>query len=215
MILKIIKVNTDIDIITNSYIVSDENRKEGAIIDPGGEANKIIEMINTLDLKIKYIILTHCHIDHIGALKELKEQTKATVLISRKGAEEINNPYMNLSTYFDKNLMYIDIDARIDEGDLIHIGDLEFKVINTPGHTKDSICLYCEKENLLFSGDTIFAGTWGRTDLPSGNMEEIMNSINEKILILPDETVVYPGHDRPTTVGDEKVIYKELKETDI
>ncbi len=215
MILKIIKVNTDIDIITNSYIVSDENRKEGAIIDPGGEADKIIEMINTLDLKIKYIILTHCHIDHIGALKELKEQTKATILMSRKGAEEINNPYMNLSTYFDKELMYIDVDARIDEGDLIHIGDLEFKVIDTPGHTRDSICLYCEKENLLFSGDTIFAGTWGRTDLPSGNMEEIMNSINEKILILPDETMVYPGHDRPTTVGDEKVIYKELKETDI
>lgn len=215
MILKIIKVNTDIDIITNSYIVSDENRKEGAIIDPGGEADKIIEMINTLDLKIKYIILTHCHIDHIGALKELKEQTKATILMSRKGAEEINNPYMNLSTYFDKELMYIDVDARIDEGDLIHIGDLEFKVIDTPGHTRDSICLYCEKENLLFSGDTMFAGTWGRTDLPSGNMEEIMNSINEKILILPDETMVYPGHDRPTTVGDEKVIYKELKETDI
>lgn len=215
MILKIIKVNTDIDIITNSYIVSDENRKEGAIIDPGGEADKIIEMINTLDLKIKYIILTHCHIDHIGALKELKEQTKATILMSRKGAEEINNPYMNLSTYFDKELMYIDVDARIDEGDLIHIGELEFKVIDTPGHTRDSICLYCEKENLLFSGDTMFAGTWGRTDLPSGNMEEIMNSINEKILILPDETMVYPGHDRPTTVGDEKVIYKELKETDI
>ena len=215
MILKIIKVNTDIDIITNSYIVSDENRTEGAIIDPGGEADKIIEMINTLDLKIKYIILTHCHIDHIGALKELKEQTKATILMSRRGAEEINNPYMNLSTYFDKELMYIDVDARIDEGDLIHIGDLEFKVIDTPGHTRDSICLYCEKEKLLFSGDTMFAGTWGRTDLPSGNMEEIMNSINEKILILPDETMVYPGHDRPTTVGDEKVIYKELKETDI
>ena len=215
MILKIIKVNTDIDIITNSYIVSDENKKEGAIIDPGGEADKIIEMINTLDLKIKYIILTHCHIDHIGALKDLKEKTKATILISRKGAEEINNPYMNLSTYFDKELMYIDIDARIDDGDLIHIGDLEFKVIDTPGHTKDSICLYCEKEKLLFSGDTMFAGTWGRTDLPSGNLEEIMDSINEKILILPDETMVYPGHDRPTTVGDEKVIYKELKETDI
>ena len=214
MILKIIKVNTDIDIITNSYIVSDENKKEGAIIDPGGEADKIIEMINTLDLKIKYIILTHCHIDHIGALKDLKEKTKATILMSRKGAEEINNPYMNLSTYFDKELMYIDIDARIDDGDLIHIGDLEFKVIDTPGHTKDSICLYCEKEKLLFSGDTMFAGTWGRTDLPSGNLEEIMDSINEKILILPDETMVYPGHDRPTTVGDEKVIYKELKETD-
>ena len=215
MILKIIKVNTNIDIITNSYIVSDENRKEGAIIDPGGEANKIIEMIEALDIKIKYIILTHCHIDHIGALKEIKEYTKATILMSRKGSEEINNTDMNLSRYVGQEITGIDIDARIDEDDLIHIGDLEFKVINTPGHTIDSICLYCEKEKLLFSGDTIFAGTWGRTDLPSGNMEEIMNSINEKILILPEETMVYPGHDRPTTVGDEKVIYKDLKETDI
>lgn len=215
MILKIIKVNTNIDIITNSYIVSDENRKEGAIIDPGGEANKIIEMIEALDIKIKYIILTHCHIDHIGALKEIKEYTKATILMSRKGSEEINNTDMNLSRYFGQEITGIDIDARIDEDDLIHIGDLEFKVINTPGHTIDSICLYCEKENLLFSGDTMFAGAWGRTDLPSGNMEEIMNSINEKILILPEETMVYPGHDRPTTVGDEKVIYKDLKETDI
>ena len=215
MILKIIKVNTNIDIITNAYIVSDENRKEGAIIDPGGEANKIIEMIEALDIKIKYIILTHCHIDHIGALKEIKEYTKATILMSRKGSEEINNTDMNLSRYFGQEITGIDIDARIDEDDLIHIGDLEFKVINTPGHTIDSICLYCEKEKLLFSGDTMFAGTWGRTDLPSGNMEEIMNSINEKILILPEETMVYPGHDRPTTVGDEKVIYKDLKETDI
>lgn len=215
MILKIIKVNTDIDIITNSYIILDENKKEAAIIDPGGEADKIIDMISSLDVQIKYIILTHCHIDHIGALNQIKEYTKATVIMSRKGSEEINNPDMNLSRYFGRDLANINIDARIDDGDLIHIGNLEFKVIETPGHTEDGICLYCEKENLVFSGDTMFAGTWGRTDLPSGSMDKIMDSISNKLLVLPDETVVYPGHDRPTTVGDEKVIYNELRETDI
>lgn len=215
MILKVIKVNTNIDIVTNSYIFFDENKKEGAIIDPGGEAEKIIEMLNSLEIKIKYIILTHCHIDHIGALQELKDFTKATILVSRKGAEEINNPDMNLSSYFESTLPYVNVDARIDDGDLIHIGNIQFKVLETPGHTIDSICLYCEDEKLLFSGDTIFAGSWGRTDLPSGDMTQIMDSINEKILVLPEETVIYPGHDRPTTVGDEKVIYKELRETDI
>lgn len=215
MILKIIKVNTDVDIITNSYIILDENKKEGAIIDPGGEADKIIEMISSLEVQIKYIIITHCHIDHIGALNQIKEYTKATVLMSRRGSEEINNPDMNLSRYFGKELTNINIDARIDDGDLIHVGDLEFKVIETPGHTEDGICLYCEKEKLVFSGDTMFASSWGRTDLPSGSMEKIMDSISNKLLILPDETVVYPGHDRPTTVGDEKVIYNELRETDI
>ena len=215
MILKIIKVNTKIDIMTNTYIILEENKKEAAIIDPGGEPEKIKDMISSLDAQVKYIILTHCHIDHIGALNEIKEYTNAKILMSRDGSEEINNPNMNLSRYFGIDLSNIEVDSRVDDGDLIHIGDLEFKVITTPGHTKDGICLYCESEKMLFSGDTIFAGTWGRTDLPSGNMEEIMNSISEKLLILPDETMIYPGHNRPTTVGDEKVIYNELRETDI
>lgn len=215
MILKIIKVNTGIDIITNTYIILDEDKKEAAIIDPGGEANKIKDMIVSLDAQIKYIIITHCHYDHIGALYELKQYTNAKILISRIGSEGLNDPNINLSRFLGKDLQNIEADSRVDDGDLIHIGELEFQILDTPGHTKGGICLYCEREKLVFSGDTMFAGTWGRTDLPTGNILEIMNSINNKLLILPDDTVVYPGHGRPTTVGDEKVIYNELKETEI
>ena len=113
------------------------------------------------------------------------------------------------------NLANIEVDSRVNDGDLLHIGNLEFKVILTPGHTKDGVSIYSEKEKLVFSGDTMFAGGWGRIDLPTGSLVEIMDSITNKLLCLPDETIIYPGHDRPTTIRDEKVIYNELKQTDI
>ena len=215
MILKILKVMTSVDIITNTYIILDEEKKEAAIIDPGGEPEKIIDMISSLDAQIKYIIITHCHYDHIGALFKIKQYTNAKIFMSRIGSDGLNDPNINLSEYLDMNLPNIEVDSRVDDGDLIHIGDLEFKVLTTPGHTKGGICLYSESEKLVFTGDTIFAGSWGRTDFPTGSMVEIMNSITAKILVLPDETMVYPGHGRPTTVKDEKVIYNELKETDM
>ena len=102
-------------------------------------------------------------------------------------------------------------DSRIDDNDLIHLGNLEFKVIHTPGHTKGSSSLYLEKEKCLFSGDTIFSGTWGRTDLPTSSREDIMDSIINKILKLPDDVIVYPGHGKPTRIGDERTIYIDLK----
>ena len=105
----------------------------------------------------------------------------------------------------------IDVDARIDEGDLLHLGELEFKVLHTAGHTSGSSCLYCETENLLFSGDTLFRGTWGRTDTPTGSFEDIINSITKKLMVLPDETIVYPGHGKSTMIREEKPIYLELK----
>ena len=94
---------------------------------------------------------------------------------------------------------------------MIHVGELQFKVIETPGHTKGGLCLYCENERLVFTGDTLFSGTWGRTDLPTGNFVEIMDSITYKLMALPDETIVYPGHGRTTMISDEKNIYLELK----
>ena len=119
---------------------------------------------------------------------------------------------ISLSTYIGMEPIYLEADSRIDDEDLIHIGDIEFKVIHTPGHTKGGSCLYCEKEKLLFSGDTLFRGTWGRTDLPTGSFEDIMNSIVKKLMILPDETICYPGHGKSTKIMEEKPIYLDLEE---
>ena len=104
-----------------------------------------------------------------------------------------------------------DFDARVDDEDLLHLGELEFKVIHTPGHTSGGSCLYCEQEKLLFSGDTLFRGTWGRTDVPTGDFESVIKSITKKLMILPDETIVYPGHGKSTMIREEKPIYLELK----
>ena len=108
----------------------------------------------------------------------------------------------------------LEADSRVDDGDLIHLGDLEFRVIATPGHTKGGLSLYCEEEKLVFTGDTLFSGTWGRTDLPTGSFEDIINSIMYKLLVLPDETIVYPGHGRSTMIKEEKPIYLELRKKD-
>ena len=123
----------------------------------------------------------------------------------------LNNSDINLSGYIGLPEIELEPDSRVDGGDIIHIGNLQFKVIHTPGHTKGSSCLYCDKERCLFSGDTLFRGTWGRTDLPTGSLEEIMDSITNKLLVLPDETIVYPGHGKATMIKEEKTIYLELK----
>lgn len=211
MILKILKVETTLGNPTNCYIVEDEETKEAMCVDPGGHADKIIEMIDILNAKLKYIYLTHCHADHIGAVMELKNKKGGKILIHRYDAEGLNDESINLSPYIDMGDIELEADSRIDDGDLIHVGNLEFKVIHTPGHTKGGTSLYCEKEGLLFSGDTLFRGTWGRTDLPTGSIDDIMNSIIKKLLILPDDTIVYPGHGKSTLIKEEKPIYLELR----
>ena len=121
------------------------------------------------------------------------------------------NPEISLTYYIGMADIELEADSRVDEGDIIHLGNLEFKVIHTPGHTKGGTCLYCEKEALLFSGDTLFKGTWGRTDLPTSSFPDIIESITKKLTILPDDTIVYPGHGRMTTIREEEPIYLELK----
>lgn len=211
MILKELKIETWIGDATNCYILFDDKSKEIIVIDPAGDVDKIAEMIDILSGKLKYIFLTHCHGDHIAGVTELKNRCGGKILIHRDDSEGLNNPSINLSGYIGLPEIELEADSRLDDGDIIHIGELEFKVIHTPGHTKGGASLYCDKEKCLFSGDTLFRGTWGRTDLPTGSLEDIMYSITKKLLLLPDETIVYPGHGKSTMIKDEKPIYLELK----
>lgn len=212
MILKTLKVHIENrNLITNCYIVVDEDTHEAMVIDPGAEVNKIIEMLDILGAKLKYILLTHCHVDHIGNVAELKRQKGGKILVSRADSEGLYKEELNLAYYVEVEMPELEADSRLDDEDKIHIGNLEFKVILTPGHTKGGICLYNKEHSMMFTGDTIFAGTWGRTDLPTGSLEEIMDSIENKILTYPEDTIIYPGHGRSTLLGDEKSLYLELK----
>ena len=194
MILKRIKLDMPMVGETNCYIIQDEKTKETMVIDPGGEVDKISEMLDTLHANIKYIVLTHCHGDHISGVKELKEKYGGKILIHIEDAPGLKNPMINLADYIGLKTVSLEADSRLNDNDLIHIGDIEFKVLHTPGHTKGGICLYIENQKILFSGDTIFRGTWGRTDLPTGSFEDVIKSITEKIMTLPEDTIIYPGH---------------------
>lgn len=211
MILKVLKIDTWIGDETNCYIVQDDKTKETMVIDAAGDVDKIVEMLDILQAKLKYIYLTHCHGDHIGGVQELKERYGGKIVAQRQAAENLKDPNINLTTYIGNEGLSIEIDARVDDNDLLHLEELEFRVIHTPGHTSGGSCLYCEKEQLLFSGDTLFRGTWGRTDVPTGDFEAIIKSITKKLMILPDETIVYPGHGKSTMIREEKPIYLELK----
>lgn len=211
MILKELKIETWIGDATNCYIVQDEKSKETMVIDPAGDVDKIVEMLDILQAKLKYIYLTHCHGDHIGGVNELKERYGGQIVAQRLAAENLLNVNTNLTLYIGQEGLTIETDARVDDNDLIHLGDLEFRVIHTPGHTSGGSCLYSEEEKLLFSGDTLFRGTWGRTDVPTGDFEAVISSITKKLMILPDETIVYPGHGKSTMIREEKPIYLELK----
>lgn len=211
MILKRIKIDIPAVGGTNCYIVQDEETKETMVIDPGGDVDKIVEMLNTIHAKVKYILLTHCHGDHIAGVNELKQRVGGKILIHRLDEEGLRDPNVNLAEYVGLGRVIVQADARLDDGDLIHVGNLEFKILHTPGHTKGGISIYSEEEKLLFSGDTLFRGSWGRTDLPTSSFEDIIKSITKKLMVLPEDTIVYPGHGKSTMIKEEEPIYLELK----
>ena len=210
MILKRIKVLTPYELYTNVYIIQDEETKEAMVVDPGAEVDKIVEMLDILKAKLKYIYLTHCHGDHIGGVSELQKRKGGKILIHRFDADGLTNPDISLTNFLGIDASFKP-DSRLNDKDLLHLGNVELKVIHTPGHTKGGSCLYCPKEGFLISGDTLFRGTWGRTDLPTGSLEDIMESITEKLMKLPENTIVYPGHGKATLIKEEKPIYLDLQ----
>ena len=155
MILKELKIITPVGEPTNCYIIFDEESKEAMVIDPAGDTNKITEMLDILKANLKYIYITHCHGDHIGGVRKLQEEKNGKVLIHRLDAPGLNNQDISLTEYIGIEPIYLEADSIVDNEDLIHLGDLEFKVIHTPGHTSGGSSLYCQKENLVFTGDTL------------------------------------------------------------
>ncbi len=215
MILKRLQVITpQKGLKTNAYVICDEKSKEAMVIDPGGEPERIAETLDILGANLKYIFLTHCHADHIGGISELKKLKGGKILVSRPDSEGLYKKEINLAEYINMEVPELEADSRVDDEDLIHIGEIEFKVIATPGHTKGGLCLYAEKEGLVFTGDTMFSGTWGRTDLPTGSFVELITSITDRLMPLPDDTIVYPGHGKITMIQDERNIYIELRGKD-
>ena len=199
MILKKLVVGP---IAANCYIVGSESTKEGMIIDPGDEPEVILKNARDLELDIKLIVLTHGHIDHIGALKEIKEATSAEVAIHTDDAKSLQQG-RSLSTMF--GLSYTappSPDRLLKGGDSIDIGDLHFLVLHTPGHSPGGICLL--GQGVVFTGDTLFNYGIGRYDLPGSSGSQLMNGIHTKLMVLPDDTVVYPGHGPETTIGAER-----------
>lgn len=211
MILKRLQLKTPWVESTNCYIIQDEETKEAMVIDPAGELERILEMLNILDAKLKYVYLTHCHADHIGAAAQLHSALGGRILIHRNGANNLEDDDIVLASYIGADKIILEADSRVDDDDIIHIGGIEFKILHTPGHTNCSTSIYCEKHKMLFAGDTVFRGTWGRTDLPTSSLEDIMESITEKIMVLPEDTIVYPGHGKSTMIKEEKPIYMDLK----
>ncbi len=186
---------------SNCYIVGSESNKEGVIIDPGADAKEILKNVKDLGLDIKFIVLTHGHIDHTGAVKEAKKATGAEVAIHTDDAKSLQEQL--LGKLF--GLSYPPPpppDWLLKDGDSIDISDSHFLVIHTPGHTPGGICLLGER--VVFSGDTLFNYGIGRTDMPGGSYSQLMNSIHTKLMILPDNTTVYPGHGPATTIGTER-----------
>lgn len=187
----------------NCYLVGDKD--EIFIIDPGSDASKIYAHIQQSGYTVKYIILTHCHFDHILAVEELKEKTGAQVVFCASEKENFADASVNFTDRYARKPVSLCAELLVADGDILSSGNFQFRIIETPGHTSGGMCLYNESEKTLFSGDTLFCGSVGRCDLPTGNHKTLIESIQEKLMVLPDDVHVYPGHEQETTIGLERV----------
>lgn len=186
----------------NFYMVKDEATNEMFVIDPGANPDLAVSLVEGVGATLKYIILTHAHVDHIGAVDELKEKFTSPIVIHEDDALALNNSQANLCAPFGFTSPKSRPDIIVRDGETLDFGNGTIKIIHTPGHTKGSMCIYLE--NTLFSGDTLFECSVGRTDFPGGSFNELRCSIQNKLYTLPDDTIVYPGHGNRTTIEFEK-----------
>ena len=204
----------------NCSIIGDPVTREALVVDPGDEVTRILDLLGRHRLTVKAIVSTHAHIDHVGGLSKLHQFTGAPVLMHREDLPlyqgmDIQAAFLGVATP-----ELTEVDQLLKEGDVLRWGSFEARVIHTPGHTPGSVCLYLPKDvgtitiasPQLFAGDTLFAGSIGRTDLWGGSMDQILDSLRSKLLELPDETVVYPGHGPVTSIGQERQSNPFLKE---
>lgn len=194
----------------NCYIVYSENSKEGIVIDPGGDVDDIISHIKELGLNIKYIILTHGHGDHIGGVKGIREYTKAPVAVHKDDEYMLKDGMANFSSTMVMGTIELNADILLEDGDELTFGDLKAEIIHTPGHTPGGITI--KIGDSLFTGDTLFAGSIGRTDFPRSSFATIMDSIKNRLIIYPDDTKVYPGHGPSSTIKNEKASNPFIKQ---
>ncbi|MFR5602182.1 MAG: MBL fold metallo-hydrolase [Lachnospiraceae bacterium] len=189
---------------TNCYLVYGEEKKDAVIVDPADNAPYIIQQCVGSGLKPQAILLTHGHFDHIMAATELREHYGCPIYASAKEAAMLADYSLNLSGSCGTDQIGLEADFWLRDGEELSLAGFGWKVLETPGHTSGSVCYYIPEEEVLISGDTLFEESLGRTDLPTGNTAAIIRSIINVLFPLPDETMVYPGHGSPTSIGHEK-----------
>ncbi|MFZ3371930.1 MAG: MBL fold metallo-hydrolase [Desulfitobacteriaceae bacterium] len=186
----------------NCYLFVCDETKKAVLIDPGAEGQKLYRWVTEKGVEVEYILITHGHADHIEAVDELRDLLGAKVAIHSADAEMLTDGEKNLSGLLGKSLAYKPADILLKDGDVLTVGKESITVIATPGHSQGCVCFLTREA--LFSGDTLFAGSIGRTDFPGGSLEQLLRGVREKLLSLPVETRVLPGHQEETTIGREK-----------
>lgn len=196
----------------NCSIFGDEQTREAIVIDPGAEIDKITAVLDRHQLKVKAIVITHAHIDHVSAAHQLRALTGAPVYLNERDRQLLDMLDVQARWLGVETPQRTEIDSNAADGTVLHLGSAEFQVLHTPGHTPGSLSIWIPQENKLIAGDTLFRDSIGRTDLPGGDSRQILASIKARLLDLPEQAIVFPGHGPQTTIGREKELNPFLQD---